>query len=241
VVSVSNKREEKSLAQEGEVILNEQAGSEDEGRYILTASYTDKGGAITPLTNRDVLVLRPSKVQAENADIVYNLRKTDRGLAGINNRSYFVLKNIDLKDISTLTYRLASFDKDGTIEVHIDKPKGDVISRLNYQPTGAWNKFTEVTAPVTNPGGKHDLYFVFAKEGMPNKNIAAVDWVTFEGGREVIEKPVVENKEKQKGKSTGRKKAVSESESPTTPVRKLPGTNKKTNNIPRLKSGKKAL
>ena len=167
-----------------------------------------------------------SKVQAESADYVYNLRKNDRNLAGINNGSYFVLKNIDLKDISNLTYRLSSYDKDGTIQVHIDKPKGDVISTVNYQPTGAWNKFTELTAPITNPGSKHDLYFVFVKQGMPNKNIAAVDWVTFEGGREVIEKPAVEQKEKQKGKSAG-KKGVPESESPTNPVRMAPGTNKK--------------
>ncbi|MGI8636124.1 MAG: carbohydrate-binding protein, partial [Segetibacter sp.] len=227
VVSISNVREEKPLAQTGEVALNEHIGNTEEGRYILSASYTDNGGAITPLTNKDVLLLRPSKVQAENADITYNLRKTDRNLSGINNGSYFVFKGIDLKDIDSLTYRIASLNNDGSVQVHIDNLKGQVISTLNFQSTGAWNKYVEVSAPITNPGGKHDLYFVFVKPDTPNKNIASVDWINFQGGREVIVTQLVETQEKQKPKLPLRKKGVPQSLSPTTPVRNSPGTNKK--------------
>lgn len=219
VISVSNRNEEKPLAQTGEVVLNEHIGSTDEGRYILTASYTDKGGAAAPLTNKDVLVLRPSKVQAESADNTYNLRKTDRNLSGINDGSYFVLKNIDLKDVTNLTYRLASLDKDGTIQVHVDKVKGDIISSVNYQPSGAFNKFIEVNAPITNPGGKHDLYFVFVKTGAANKNIASLDWINFEGGREVIEQPIEEKKEKSRQKPIKGKKSNA-STSPAIPAKR---------------------
>jgi cytochrome c len=227
VVSISNVREEKPLPPTGEIILNEHLGNTEEGRYILSASYTDNGGAITPLTNKDVLVLRPSKVQVENADITYNLRKTDRNLSGINNGSYFVLKNIDLKDVANLTYRLSSLDKDGAVQVHVDNLKGQVISTLNYQSTGAWNKYVELNAPITNPGGKHNLYFVFVKPETPNKNIASLDWVNFEGGREVIAKPVVETQEKSKPKPPSHKKGVPQSAMPLTPERSIPGTNKK--------------
>ncbi|MCW3082411.1 MAG: glycosyl hydrolase [Segetibacter sp.] len=226
VVSLSNIREEKPLAQTGEVILNEHIGSTDEGRYILTASYTDKGGAISPLTNKDVLVLRPAKVQVENADVTYNLRNTERNLGGINNGSYFVLKNIDLKDITSITYRLASLDKDGSIEVHANTLKGEIVSKLTYQPTGAWNKFAELSAPVTNPlAGKRDLYFVFVKPATPNKNIATVDWVNFEGGREAIAKPPMALEGNTKFTPPMRKKVVPKAASPRTPVRKLPGEN----------------
>lgn len=227
VVSMSNVREEKPLAPTGEVVLNEHLGNTEEGRYILSASYTDNGGAITPLTNKDVLVLRPSKVPAKNADITYNLRKSDRNLGGIGNGSYFVFKNIDLKDITSLTYRIASLDKNGSIQVHIDNLKGQVISTLNYQSTGAWNKYVEISAPITNPGGKHDLYFVFVKPEMPNKNIASVDWINFEGGREVIAKPIVETQEKSKSKQPVRKKGIPQSALPPTPERSGAGTNKK--------------
>jgi hypothetical protein len=173
-----------------------------------------------------VLVLRPTKVQVENADVTYNLRNTERNLGGINNGSYFVLKNIDLKDITSITYRLASLDKDGSIEVHANTLKGEIVSKLTYQPTGAWNKFAELSAPVTNPlAGKRDLYFVFVKPATPNKNIATVDWVNFEGGREAIAKPPMALEGNTKFTPPMRKKVVPKAASPRTPVRKLPGEN----------------
>ncbi|MBD0365797.1 MAG: carbohydrate-binding protein, partial [Flavisolibacter sp.] len=202
VLSASTNQDEKMLPQQGAVVLTEHVGGDEEGRYILTASYTDKGGAITPLTNKDVLVLRPAKVQAESADAFYNLQRGDQGLNSINNRSYFVLKNIDLKDVDSLTYRYASSDKDATVQVHIDSLKGQVISTLDYKATGAWNKFSEPTAAITNPGGKHDLYFVFVKMDEPNKNLARLDWVKFVGGREVVIKPAIALKEKPDAKNT---------------------------------------
>jgi cytochrome c len=208
ILTVSNKQAEKALPKEGSVVLKDHAGGGEEGRYVMTASYTDRGGAITPLTNRDVLVLRPSKLQAEDADVVYNLRKTGQQLAGINNGSYFVFKNIDLKDITNLTYRIASLDKSGKVEVHLDAPDGKVISTLAYEPTGAFNKPTEVSTPITNPGGKHNLYFVFTKADMPNKNIASVDWVRFEGGGEEVIVPVAVEKKEMAVKSTVPKTTV---------------------------------
>jgi cytochrome c len=208
VLTVSNNQLAKPLPKTGAAVLKEHVGVTEEGRYIMTASYTDKGGAIIPLTNRDVLVLRPSKVQAEDADVVYNLRKTGQQLAGINNGSYFVFKGIDLKDITSLTYRIASSNKNGTVQVRTDATNGNVISTLNYSATGAFNKFEEVSAPVTDPGGKHDLYFMFTKVDTPNRNIATVDWVRFEGGgKEVIVQKVVEKKETP-AKTTTAKTAV---------------------------------
>ncbi len=215
VLTVSNKQAEKALPKEGSVVLKEHIGGTEEGRYIMTASYTDKGGAIKPLTNRDVLVLRPSKLQAEDADVVYNLRKAPQQLANINNGSYFVFKGIDLKDITGLTYRIASLNKDGTVQVHLDAPNGNVISTLNYSATGAFNKPVEVTAPITDPGGKHDLYFMFTKVDTPNRNIAAVDWVRFEGGgKEVVVPPVAEKKEMPKAQTSLSKTSESKTNAP---------------------------
>ena len=188
VVSVSVSAEEKALAQKGEVILNQHLANKEEGRYILTAMYTDKGGAITPLTSRKTLILRPSKVQAEDADNTYNLQKNGRNVGGTNNGSYLMFKNINLTEITSLTYRYASLDKDATIEVHADSKTGPLLSSIAIKPTGKWNTYSEVTAPITDPGGNHDLYFVFVKKDAPNKNLASLDWILFNGGKEVIEK-----------------------------------------------------
>lgn len=188
VLSVSDKKEEARLPQQGSVVLNQHLGNPGQGRYIFTASYTDKGGAITPLTSKATLFLRPSRVQAEQADKVYNMDRGDRMLGSIHNGSYFMLANIDLKDVTNLTYRYASLDRSASIKVRVDSLRGPVISTFDFAPTGNWNFFKEVSTEINDPGGKHDLYFVFVKSDTPNKHLAALDWIRFEGGKEVIEK-----------------------------------------------------
>jgi cytochrome c len=61
----------------------------------------------------------------------------------------------------------------------VDSPKGDIVSVLNYESTGGWDKFREATASIKDPGGKHDLYFVFRKDTEPNNDIFALDWLEF--------------------------------------------------------------
>lgn len=207
VLSAATQQQELILPQNGSIVLKQHVGGEEQGRYFLTASYTDKGGAITPLTSKEVLLLRPSKVQAEDADIVYNLNKNGRGLGGINNRSYFVLKAIDLKDVKSINYRYSSLNKDAAVEIHIDSVDGRKISTLNYKATGAWNKYAEDSTDLADPGGRHDLYFVFVKPEAPNRDIMALDWVRFNGGIEAIEMPVAEKEkavEKESAKPAGK-------------------------------------
>jgi cytochrome c len=189
VLSVTEKGAEARLPQQGTVLLNQHPGTGEEGRYILTAAYTDKGGAVGPLTRRDALYLRPAKVQVEQADRVYNMHQGDSQLGRIHNGSYFVLKGIDLKDVTRLTYRYSSQERDASIKVRVDSIKGPVISSLDYVPTGDWNTFKEATTEINDPGGKHDLYFQFVRVDTPNRHLASLDWVRFEGGKEVVEAP----------------------------------------------------
>jgi len=180
ILSLNAKKTNAALPQQGSVALKQHLGNKDQGRYIFSASYTDKGGAITPLTKRETIVLRPAKVQAEDADVFNNVDKNDRYVGSIHNKSYFMFKNIDLKNISKLTYYYASANHNGTIEVHIDSPKGEVISTVDFKSTGNWEKYTELSTSIKNPGGKHDLYFVFLKSTPPNRDLISVDWISFE-------------------------------------------------------------
>ncbi len=190
VLSVSNKDEDIKLSQKGMIVLNQHLTAPDDGRYLLNASYTDKGGAITPLTTRAGIVLRPAKVQAVQADILYNIQRQNRRLSGINHRSYLVLKNIDLKEVDSITYNYSSKDMDASIEVHTDSLKGKLVSKADYKSTTAFNQFANITAPITDPGGRHDLYIVFIKNDEPNKNLASLNWIRFEGGQEVLGKRI---------------------------------------------------
>jgi cytochrome c len=180
ILSLNAKKANVALPQQGSVALKQHLGNKDQGRYIFSASYTDKGGAITPLTKKETIVLRPAKVQAEDADMFHNVDKSDTYVGSIHNKSYFVLKNIDLRNIDKLTYYYASANQNGTIEVHIDSPKGEIISTVDFTTTGNWEKYTELSAAIKNPGGKHDLYFVFVKNTQPNRDLISVDWINFE-------------------------------------------------------------
>jgi cytochrome c len=177
VLALAQQKTFDSLPQKG--TLNLSASSKASGSYVLTANYTDLGNGVVPLTAISELVLRPSKIEAEDADIVRNIERNKDMLGRIHNKSYFVLKNIDLKDIKEITYRYSSKEIGATLEVHADSQKGEVISVLNYESTGAWDKFREVTASIKDPGGRHDLYFVFKKDTEPNNDMFALDWLEF--------------------------------------------------------------
>ena len=177
ILSLMKQKAYNSLPAKGSMNLN--AREKDSGSYVLSASYTDLGNGVVPLTGTNQLVLRSSKIEAEDADVISNIDRGKDMLGNISDKSYFVLRNIDLKDIKQIMYKYSSKDIKAAIEVHINSPKGDVISVLNYQSTGAWDKFREATASVKDPSGKHDLYFVFRKDTEPNHDICALDWIGF--------------------------------------------------------------
>ncbi|GAB3949837.1 hypothetical protein GCM10028805_26830 [Spirosoma harenae] len=188
ILSVGNEPSENRLPQQGALTLNQHVGKEQVGRYVLMASYTDKGSSTPPtgkpktqlaLTRTDMLVLRPTKVLGSEADELHNISRQGKRLGTIHNESYFVLKNIDLKGIDQLTYFYSSKDKGATIEVHIDSPTGQVISTLAYPATGDWKTYKEASAPIQNPGGQHDLYFVFVKSETPNRDLFSLEWLLF--------------------------------------------------------------
>nr|ARK09806.1 carbohydrate-binding protein [Fibrella sp. ES10-3-2-2] len=188
ILSVGNEPTENRLPQQGKLTLTEHVGKEQLGRYVLTASYTDKGpvAAATAkgksplaLTKTDVLVLRPTKVLGSEADELNNMTRQGKRLGNIHHQSYFVLKNIDLTGIDQLTYRYSSKDRAATVEVHTGSPTGPVVSTFAYEPTGGWNTYKEQSVPISNPGGLHDLYFVFVKKDTPNRDLFSLEWLLF--------------------------------------------------------------
>ena len=188
ILSVGSEPVENRLPQQGMATLNQHVDKEQVGRYVLTASYTDKG-ALVPLpgkprgqlalTQSDVLVLRPTMVYGSEADELHNVGRQNKRLGNIHNQSYFVLKNIDLRGIDQLTYTYSSQTKSATVEVHLDSPSGPVVSTLAYPATGDWKTYKDLSAPVADPGGQHDLYFVFVKPDTPNRDLFSLDHLLF--------------------------------------------------------------
>lgn len=178
ILSLTKQHEYDSLPAQQTIALND-GGATGGGNYLLSASYTDGGSGVAPLTGYKNIILRSPKVEGEDVDRLSNMRRHENELGNIHNKSYFVINNVDLNGIKTITYRYSSEHIGATLEVHVGSAKGDIISTLTYDSTGAWNKYKEVTVPIKDPGGKHDLYFVFKKDAEPNHDMFALDWMEF--------------------------------------------------------------
>jgi cytochrome c len=179
ILSLTKQKSYDSLPVSGVASLKDNTSASPGGSYVLSASYTDKGNGIVPLTGYNQLVLRPARIEGEDADQLHNIQRQANQLGAIHNKSYFVLKNIDLKDIRQLTYRYSSKEIGATIEVHVGSAKGEIVSTIDFKATGDWGKYAEITAPIKDPSGKHDLYFVFKKDSPPNQHMISVDWIEF--------------------------------------------------------------
>jgi cytochrome c len=160
ILSLMQQKTYDSLPATGSASIKPPAGATG-GSWALTASYTDFGNNVVPLTASKQLVLRQPVIASNDADMISGIRRHNNMLGALKNKAYFVIRGIDLKQIKKVTYNYAAKDNETTLEVHIDSLNGAVISSLDCHPTGDWNKFRELTTPVTENGGLHDPLFCF--------------------------------------------------------------------------------
>ncbi len=156
--------------------------------YVFNASYTDQGGAAGSLTSSASFVLHPTRIEAEHftdengvaAEPTGDVLGGGSNIGFIDNGDYIVLSGIDLHNINGIGYRIASAGPGGKIEVRVGSPTGLLLSTALVEPTGGWQVYRDVTAPIDNPGGKIDLYFVF-KAVSGSNGLFNVNWIDFFG------------------------------------------------------------
>jgi len=152
--------------------------------YVLGVNHTDQGG----LTSFDQIQLHPKQKEAEFYDSqndVTEISNTDPWGGGasairVNHGSYISFAGRNLSGISSVKYRVASAGSGGTIELRIDNQSGSLLSTTNVSSTGSWSNWTDVESTFTDPGGKHDLYFVF-KNNPGNQDLFSLNWIEFVG------------------------------------------------------------
>ena len=158
--------------------------------YVVEATYTDTGApGVQPLTGRDLNVLQPKRKQAEfytdqNGVLLEDTTDPEgggRNIGWIAHGDWISFEPMNLRNIDSVTYRWASAGWGGRIEVHVDSPDGPLISNTGYvAPTGGWQTWKYVTAPITDPGGTHELFFVFYNEP-GNDGLFNLNWIDFNG------------------------------------------------------------
>jgi cytochrome c len=177
VLTMATRQSQLSLPARGSAPLKQHDAANPAGYYQLSAAYTDGGGAITPLTTRSGLLLRPARQQVEEAEIALEVSKKGPWTELSNKGSHFGFRQVDLKNIRKLSYRYAA-KADAALDLRLDSPTGPVIARLALPATGSTAKFVEAATTLQPASGRHDLYFVAA--GTVPEPIARLDWVEFQ-------------------------------------------------------------
>jgi len=120
----------------------------DNGLLYISAVYTDRGGDnIKPLSGSTMVSLRNSQLNFRGVDSMSGFTTASFGgnrfmITPSGAPGWFVLKNIDLTDISNATLRaswLAGPTAGYTIELHLDAPDGKLLASFDVaaQPTKA--------------------------------------------------------------------------------------------------------
>ena len=174
----------------------EHVGSGEEGRYIIAATYTDRGAdGIGPLTGRDVVTLRHPRLQAETFDEAdkaqtFPAPEDTPGLDGPadvvlgTNDAYFTFRNIDLTGVRALSAQIGTMPETttgGRIEVRLGSPSGRTIGSFVVAQTPESAGFKIYEAALEPTAAVVDLVFVFVQAEHPEAEapVCAVDWIYF--------------------------------------------------------------
>jgi len=160
---------------------------------LLDVTYTDKAVAPAPtLTGKKTTLLHFKRIEAEHVDFIgsWNDVATEAtmdplggnlNVAFINDGSWICWNQMNLLNITSITYRVASAGLGGRIEIHQDSITGAMVGTPATIPvTGAWQNWQDVNVPITDPGGTHKLCFVF-KRNPNDKLLFNVNWIDFNG------------------------------------------------------------
>lgn len=181
----------RSLPIEGEAVTREPADSDEQGRYVLAATYTDRGASGMPrLTGRDVLELRHARIQAEHfdlgagaqhfampADTLKDLPAADVVVGP--DSSHMLLRDIDLTGIRSFSARIVSrmdLTTGGSIDIRLDAPDGERVGSF-VVPASAEGDTMYEAGLRDELHGEHDLYLVFVGAGEETKPVCVIDWI----------------------------------------------------------------
>ncbi|MEU7825601.1 ThuA domain-containing protein [Catellatospora sp. NPDC049133] len=170
---------------------------------VIEASYTDLGGGgAAPQTGRATVKLQPKHKQAEffnstgrapgaigGGDPGVQREATSDTAGGFQNigfiedGDYWSYTPVNLRNITSARFRVASPGAGGRIEVRTGAPNGTLLGTATFGGTGGWQTYTDVTATLSASTTTGPLYLV-AKNPSGDTgqgSIFNVNWVDFVG------------------------------------------------------------
>ena len=181
-------------------------GDDNPGKYILIASYTDRGAnGLPPAKTESILILSAPIIEFENfSEASPNIKpfpvpkkyleQLSLGeevifILGMKNNSYIKFDAVDCTSITSLECGLgAGFGMHfgGNMTVRLDSINGELIGQTNINvPESEFISGYKIAAiPLIESEGIHDLYFTFTNPEYPDKDIGYLDFMKFK-----IDKP----------------------------------------------------
>ena len=84
----------------------------------------------------------------------------------ITNGSWLEFKPQDFTGKKEIVIRVASQTRGGSIEVRLESLHGPLAATLKVPPTGGWQNWTNVSAPLHGVTGEHKVFFKFSGNGL---------------------------------------------------------------------------
>ncbi|MEM8898480.1 MAG: ThuA domain-containing protein [Bacteroidota bacterium] len=189
ILKIDQKMEVESLPAKGRLRLTDHRKDNSAGQYIFKVSYTDKGyGDIEPLTSNMEIRLRPAKLEAENYDDAYGMRKVNWGNGSFarlefkDNDSWISFKDIDLTGIESIQAQFRNVPA-GYKLMLASSLEGGVIGEADMPVSE--NSARSFSIPITNrPVKMGTLYFILKFSGdTEDLTRPLFDWISFKRGK----------------------------------------------------------
>jgi len=160
-------------------------GASMRGRFLLTASYTDRGRESEPsVTDYAALRLRYSNVLAEEWEILGGFERESHDDAAVlvpaTNGSVARLANIDLSGVRTLSLASAGSARrwsGGTVELRAGAADGERVGTFVVAHSSRQIAVERSVIHIRNRSGRQDLYLV-----APQADSVAIGAVCFDCG-----------------------------------------------------------
>ena len=185
IMSLGQEKDKLELPTSGTYTLDIPKGKKPGGKFVLMASYTDKGAdGIEPLRTFSNIVLRDATVSAidyELAENASNMKVTEQMVPGLeepfdivicNDGAHLEYNEIDLTGINQVVMAAsapAMFAAGGSFDIFLDDVNSDPIYTGKINTTMQMGQPEMFTIPLNGQTGKHKFIAVYksAKEGSP--------------------------------------------------------------------------
>ncbi|RMG24264.1 MAG: carbohydrate-binding protein, partial [Bacteroidetes bacterium] len=170
----------------GTIRLTDHIGKESTGKYVLLASYRDKGkGDIASLSAQQIVELKYPRLEAEEAaerseDTNVFTAANSSLLGNLKDGDYFMFDSLLLDQLQAVELRLffrRNAHYKGKVEVRLDRPDGPLLGHTQWTYQGSSPAQKTYRIPLKSNSGRHRVYFVFRSLGGADQPGANADYV----------------------------------------------------------------